>query len=307
MITSSPTSPEEGTFNRTRPTVQSGHRATALVQSGHCRLLHDDRSPQYGRVTMRQPQRHLHLTITEYDWPGRIDMDRASASQSYRIIDWTELAFSGSWGIYRRHQPISFRLVAARVSLRMAPDACTATPRAPHGWLHVQDTCRTPPLLPDVRMHDWSSCKATHIFTHVDQHASVACAETPRAWPFHLVLLCVKLHNVLAICIGTPRASWSVYAIFDPSGIFLSRDQSRIFFRSLSDAQNNFNKLHLISEVEGKYVLSLMFLEKFHNTEIRVFGQFWVFSSFFNPVVLASRRAYFPSCLIPIMFPMSSK
>ncbi|KAF3593356.1 hypothetical protein DY000_02022986 [Brassica cretica] len=41
----------------------------------------------------------------------------------------------------------------------MAPDACTVTPRAPHGWLHVQDTCRMPPL-PDVRLHDWNSCKA---------------------------------------------------------------------------------------------------------------------------------------------------
>ncbi|KAF3538088.1 hypothetical protein F2Q69_00020639 [Brassica cretica] len=63
----------------------------------------------------------------------------------------------------------------------MAPDACAAAPRAPHGWLHVQDTCRTPPLLPDVRMHAWSACKMPHQYTHVDQHASVACAKTPRA------------------------------------------------------------------------------------------------------------------------------
>ncbi|KAF3502041.1 hypothetical protein F2Q69_00042969 [Brassica cretica] len=78
-----------------------------------------------------------------------------------------------------RHQPISFRLVAASVSLRMAPDACAATPRAPH---------------------------ATHHLTHVDQHASVACTETPRAWPIHLVLLHVRL-NVLLPCTATPRAS----------------------------------------------------------------------------------------------------
>ncbi|KAF3539426.1 hypothetical protein F2Q69_00023559 [Brassica cretica] len=39
--------------------------------------------------------------------------------------------------------------VAARVSLRMAPDACAATPRAPHGWLHVSVSCRmTPRPLP---------------------------------------------------------------------------------------------------------------------------------------------------------------
>ncbi|WZY77752.1 hypothetical protein YC2023_024136 [Brassica napus] len=88
----------------------------------------------------------------------------------------------------------------------MAPDACTATPRAPHGWLHVQDTCRTPPLLPDVRLHDWSSCKAPQILTHVDQHASVACVATSRAWPIHLVLLQVKLHVQLP-CAATPRAS----------------------------------------------------------------------------------------------------
>nr|VDD46776.1 unnamed protein product [Brassica oleracea] len=36
----------------------------------------------------------------------------------------------------------------------MAPNACAATPRAPHVWLHVQDTCRTLTLLPDVRLHD---------------------------------------------------------------------------------------------------------------------------------------------------------
>ncbi|CAG7863420.1 unnamed protein product [Brassica rapa] len=97
----------------------------------------------------------------------------------------------------------------------MAPDACTAAPRAPHVWLHVQDTCRTPPLLPDVRLHDWSSCKAPHILTHVDQHASIACVATSRAWPIHLtprawsihlVLLHVKLHGLLPLT-ATPQAS----------------------------------------------------------------------------------------------------
>ena len=96
--------------------------------------------------------------------------------------------------------------VAARVSLRMAPDACAAAPRAPHVRLHVQDTCRTPPLLPDVRLYYQNSCKAPQQHTHVDQHASVACAETPRAWSIHLVLLHVRLH-VLLPCTVTPRAS----------------------------------------------------------------------------------------------------
>ncbi|KAF2571191.1 hypothetical protein F2Q70_00001936 [Brassica cretica] len=105
-----------------------------------------------------------------------------------------------------RHQPISFRLVAARVSLRMAPDTCVAAPRAPHVRLHGQDTCRTPPLLPHVRMHAWSACKEPHQYTHVDQHASVACAATPRAWSIHLVLLHVRLH-VLLPSTATPQAS----------------------------------------------------------------------------------------------------
>ncbi|KAF2553379.1 hypothetical protein F2Q70_00036840 [Brassica cretica] len=88
----------------------------------------------------------------------------------------------------------------------MAPDACAATPRATHVWLHLQDTCRTPPLLPDVRLHDWNACKTRHQYTHVDQHASVACAETPRAWSIHLVLLHVRQHVQLP-CTATPRAS----------------------------------------------------------------------------------------------------
>ncbi|KAG5381151.1 hypothetical protein IGI04_028993, partial [Brassica rapa subsp. trilocularis] len=170
------------------------------------------------------------LTGLDFDRPRQADLDSDRTFSSFWTnmtgldeLNWTELPRHnrrespigrnwpsrnelGSWGIYRRHQPISFRLVAARVSLRMAPDACTATPRAPHGWLHVQDTCRTPPFLPDVRLHDWSSCKAPQHHTHVDQHASVACVATSRAWLIHLVLLHVKL-NVQLPCTATPRAS----------------------------------------------------------------------------------------------------
>ncbi|KAG5384610.1 hypothetical protein IGI04_036080 [Brassica rapa subsp. trilocularis] len=163
----------------------------------------------------------------------------------------------GSWPIYIMQQPIRFRLVAARVSLCMAPDACTATPRAPHVLQHGQDSCRVPPLLPDVRLHDWNSCKVPQHHTHGWPHASVACVETPRAWSIHVVLLHVKLHvqlpctNVLAICIGTPRASWSVYAIL-----------------TLPLREN-------ISRASG-------FLEKFHNTEIRGFAQLRIFMSCFQ-------------------------
>ncbi|KAF2548923.1 hypothetical protein F2Q70_00023605 [Brassica cretica] len=62
----------------------------------------------------------------------------------------------------------------------MAPDACAATPRAPHGWLHVQDTCRTPPLLPDVRD---TSCSVDppRAFLHVRLHVQLPCTATPRA------------------------------------------------------------------------------------------------------------------------------
>ncbi|KAF2553668.1 hypothetical protein F2Q68_00033608 [Brassica cretica] len=157
----------------------------------------------------------------------------------------------------------------------MAPDACTAAPRAPHGWMHVQDTCRTPTLLPDVRLHDWNSCKAPQHHTHGWLHASVACAETPRAWSIHLVLLHVKVHVQLP-CTVTRRASvdtqlaerWtprsdpmqratSSFSVcssyFDSSGEFSPRDQSQIFFYTLSDALNIFNKLRLISKLERKY------------------------------------------------------
>ncbi|KAF3511191.1 hypothetical protein F2Q69_00007167 [Brassica cretica] len=112
----------------------------------------------------------------------------------------------GSWPIYRIQQPIRFRLVAARVSLCMVSDACTATPRAPHVLQHGKDSYRAPPLLPDVRIHDWNSCKAPQQLTPGWPHASVTCAATPGAWLIHLVLLHVRLH-VLLPCMVTPRAS----------------------------------------------------------------------------------------------------
>ncbi|KAL0745742.1 hypothetical protein Bca101_101754 [Brassica carinata] len=47
----------------------------------------------------------------------------------------------------------------------------------------------------------------SHTSTHMSiKDASVACAETPRAWPIHLVLLHVRLHVQLP-CMATPRAS----------------------------------------------------------------------------------------------------
>ena len=156
------------------------------------------------------------------------------------------------------------------MSLRMAPDACTATPRAPHGWLHVQDTCRTPPLLPDVRLHDWSSCKAPHIthmagrmlWLHARRHlvlgrstscfymSSCMCSFHARR---HLELLLTfswlnSCHHVL-IPSDQATSSFSVpLRDLDPSCEFLTRDQSRIFFRSHSDSLNIFNKLQMMSD-----------------------------------------------------------
>ncbi|KAF2579863.1 hypothetical protein F2Q68_00006789 [Brassica cretica] len=78
--------------------------------------------------------------------------------------------------------------VAARVSLRMAPDACAATPRAPHGWLHDLLTCKVTPCPLPVWMHGLDPCKETPHPPHFWPHGLVACIATPRAWPIHLVL-----------------------------------------------------------------------------------------------------------------------
>ncbi|KAF2558878.1 hypothetical protein F2Q68_00017513 [Brassica cretica] len=88
----------------------------------------------------------------------------------------------------------------------MAPDACAAAPRAPHGYQHGHDTCRTPPLLPYVRLHDCNSCKVPQQLTHGWPHASITCAATLRSWSIHLVLLHVRL-RVLLPCTAIPRAS----------------------------------------------------------------------------------------------------
>ncbi|KAF3565465.1 hypothetical protein DY000_02016280 [Brassica cretica] len=78
--------------------------------------------------------------------------------------------------------------VAARVSLRMAPDACAATPRAPHGWLHDLLTRKVTPHPITVWMHGLSPCKEKPRPPHVWPHGLVACIATPRAWTIHLVL-----------------------------------------------------------------------------------------------------------------------
>ncbi|WZZ71358.1 hypothetical protein YC2023_082728 [Brassica napus] len=115
-------------------------------------------------------------------------------------------------------------------------------------------------------MHAWSACKKPHQYTHVDQHASVACAETPRAWSTHLVLLHVRLHVQLP-CTVTPRASGDTHLV-----------------RCLTPRSEP------MQQATSSFSVASGFLEEFHNTEIRVFAQFRVFPSCFDPVVLRSRH-----------------
>ncbi|KAF3554606.1 hypothetical protein F2Q69_00012259 [Brassica cretica] len=96
--------------------------------------------------------------------------------------------------------------VAARVSLRMAPDACAAAPRAPLVFQHGLLTCKVTPHPIPVWMHVLLTCKVTPRPPHVWLHGLVACIATPRAWPFHLVFLCVTPHAVI-IFTATPHAS----------------------------------------------------------------------------------------------------
>ncbi|KAF3511988.1 hypothetical protein F2Q69_00007286 [Brassica cretica] len=142
--------------------------------------------------------------------------------------------------------------VSARVSLSMALDACAATPRAPHGRLRVSVSCRMTPRPLPAWMHGLAPCKETPHPPHVWPHGLVACIATPRAWPIHLVLLCVTPRAVI-IFTATPHASLATYhsrklpprphlidrptssfsihsSDFDLPGEFLSRDQSQIFF-----------------------------------------------------------------------------
>ncbi|KAF3503743.1 hypothetical protein F2Q69_00042942 [Brassica cretica] len=95
--------------------------------------------------------------------------------------------------------------VAARVSLRMAPDACAATPRAPHCWFHDLLTCSVTPRHLPVWMHGLAPCKETPRPPHVWPHGLVACIATPRALADPPRAPHVYLH-VHVSCTGTPHA-----------------------------------------------------------------------------------------------------
>ncbi|KAF2610658.1 hypothetical protein F2Q70_00012178 [Brassica cretica] len=83
--------------------------------------------------------------------------------------------------IYRRQQPITIRLVAARVSLCMAPVACAAAPRAPHGGQHDQDVMQGDTTSSTCLICGLVACRSTPHRPHVDQHFSIADTATSRA------------------------------------------------------------------------------------------------------------------------------
>ncbi|KAG5388696.1 hypothetical protein IGI04_030237 [Brassica rapa subsp. trilocularis] len=83
--------------------------------------------------------------------------------------------------IYRRQQPITFRLVAARVSLRMAPVACGTAPLAPHGGQHDQDVMQGDTTSSTCLIRGLVACRSTPHRPHVDQHASIVDTSTSRA------------------------------------------------------------------------------------------------------------------------------
>ena len=96
------------------------------------------------------------------------------------------------------------------------PSACTALMRCDTPASACQSACAVRRYC-DTSSYDLSSCMfSTHAPLHLILAFTISCL--------------VSRYHVLAICVETPRASWSVYAIFDPSGIFLTRNQSRIFF-----------------------------------------------------------------------------
>ena len=180
-----------------------------------------------------------------------------------------------------------------------------------HLVLHMSDgmtrlSCKVTPRPPDV----WSTA-----WPHADRHhsAHMSLSMLRSQVMRHLVLLGVTPHAVLSwtstarasldtyhtrqltsrpYLIDKATSSFSFYSTdFDPSGEF-SSDQSRIFFFARSDDLNSFfNKLLMISELDEKYFPSLRLPRKIYNTEIRVFAQFRVFPSCFDPVLLTSRPA----------------
>ena len=132
----------------------------------------------------------------------------------------------------------------ACVSSRMLPVACVATHVRPHALLHASFTCQETPPRPHGSQHVWDSCVAIHGPLDVSSYALFADTATPRAttcqaaWntPSCGDTSCF-VDRYLAKWL-TPRSDplrWETSSFsvdlrdFDPSGIFLARDQSRIY------------------------------------------------------------------------------
>ncbi|KAF3584336.1 hypothetical protein F2Q69_00026516 [Brassica cretica] len=183
--------------------------------------------------------------------------------------------------------------VAARVSLCMALDACAATPRAPHGWLHDLVTCNVTPHRLPVWMHGLAPCKETPRPPHVWPHSLVACIATPRALAdppraphgcLHVQVACtaaphasLDTHNARSLVLNTHSSSHlELLSQLSDIGLpvnFSSRDRSQIFFYVCSDALSIFfNKLQMNPDLRENISRASGFFEKFHNTEILSFS-----------------------------------
>ena len=139
--------------------------------------------------------------------------------------------------IYRRQQPIIFRLVAARVSLCMTPVACAVAPRAPHGGQHDQHVMQGDTTSSTCLICGLVACRSTPHRPHVDQHASIADTTTSRASACQSACAASMHADTSCLCRQTayqmvdttswwhaliPRASRSIYTISTLSAYFRS-------------------------------------------------------------------------------------
>ncbi|KAF2585302.1 hypothetical protein F2Q70_00035618 [Brassica cretica] len=172
-------------FQPTTAHSPSGHRTTAHSPSGHCHITPflvnrgldpkpDFCDPNPSSTFSSRPTSRLILNWSPLELIS-LHLNRTFSRGGRGLF----IGISNQSGTSR---------VAARVSLRMAPDACAATPCAPHGWLHDLLTCKVTPHPLPVWMHGLAPCKETPRPPHVWPHGLVACIAIPRAWPIHLVL-----------------------------------------------------------------------------------------------------------------------
>ncbi|KAF2558010.1 hypothetical protein F2Q68_00014104 [Brassica cretica] len=179
-------------------------------------------------------------------------------------------------------------------------------------------------------MHGLAPCKETTRPPHARPHASVACIATSRAWPFHLVLLCVTPHAVI-IFTATPHASLDTYharqfppppdlinratssfsvhsSNFGLSGEFFIPRSIPIFFDARSDDLNIFNKLQMNPDLTENIFRASGIPEKFIIPKLGFppnfgFSRRALISSCLLPILLTSHPAYFPSCLDFVLLP----